>query len=316
VSDITSASGWEAKARRGEYPRVVRPLSIVAPLLVALALLPALAQPASAQSGWSQLTQRIVASRPNGPFKVLAGAEPPGFVFPLHERPALLVLGSTWFTVVPAGEPLGVRIFYAPTPRTTAVVDALIAKLKAANYAETPQTRFPNAFVGDSGPSHLWCPADVKRPALTLNVENVGGVPALDIGVQPNAGSSFCGFGSHIGPSTDAPIPALGGISGLEIFARMRMTESSENSLGSLAVIRTLLPAREAVAKLAERFTAKGWIARAPVVDGTTVLQHFSRVEGSRQWNALLLLEPRTGSTTLFDAALDVTQDPLDSVTR
>ncbi len=34
------------------------------------------------------------------------------------------------------------------------------------------------------------------------------------------------------------------------------------------------------------------------------------------RWNALLVLEPRDGSATLFDAALDMTPDPLDPAAR
>jgi len=295
---------------------MARSHGVVAALLVAFVLPPALAQPARAEASWADLTRRIVASRPHGPFNVVAGAEPPGFVFPPNLRPALPVLGSTWYIVVRDGEPLGVHIFYAPTPQTTAAADALVAKLKAAKYTQIPESGFPNGFVGDYGPDHTWCPADLRKPSIGMHVENVGGVPALDISVNPNAGSSGCGFGARAGAATDSPVPALGGIPGLEIYPRMRMTENREDSLGSLAAIRTALPAAEAVAKLAERFTAKGWTARAPVVDGATILQHFSRVEGSRQWNALLLLEPRLGSTTVYDAALDVTRDPLDSAAR
>ncbi len=296
--------------------RMTRPFGVVAALLVALALPFALVQPARAEGSWSDLTYRIVASRPNGPFNVVLGAEPPGFVFPLNARPALAVLGSTWYIVVPHGEPVGVHVFYAPGPRTTAAVDALVAKLKAANYAQIPESGFPNGFVGEYGPVHTWCPTDLKRPSIALNVENVGGVPALDIAFSAYAGSSTCSFGAREVRGADSPVPALGGIPGLQIYLQMRTTESSENSLGSFAVIRTALPAAAAVAKLAERFTAQEWTARAPVVDGATVLQHFSRVEGSSRWNALLLFEPRTGSSTLYDAALDVTRDPLDPAAR
>jgi hypothetical protein len=150
---------------------------------------------------------------------------------------------------------------------------------------------------------------------VEFGVHDVGGVPALDM--QFSASGIFaCNPRGLTGLADDAPAPVLGGIPGIDVFPGMRGSESKEHSLGAFAVIRTALPASDALAKLAERFTARGWTARAPVTAGTTLLQHFSRVDGSVRWNALLLLEPRGGSATLYDAALDMTRDPLDPAAR
>jgi len=290
----------------------MRPSFALAVALIVTSGLAGAARPAPASDGdWPGLTRRIAASHPFGRLNVTPGAEPPGFAFPLNARPALPVLGSTWLLVVPGGPPQSVHVYYAPAPQTTAAVEALVAKLTAEGYAQISQSGFANAFVGEYGPFHIWCPAQLRGPAVEINVENVDGLPALDIQFYSYASSTSCNRFEREDRGADSPVPALGGIPGLTIFARMRSTETGEDSLGSLAVIRTVLPAADAVAKLAQRFTAKGWTARAAVTDGATILQHFVRVGAVRRWDALLLLEPRGGSDHLYDAVVDVTQAPL-----
>ena len=285
--------------------------ALIVVLVVTWSIAHGTARPARAEaSDWPGLTRRIAASHPFGALNATLGAEPPGFAFPLNARPALKVLGSTWLVVVRGG-PERVHVYYAPTPRTTAATTALVAKLKAAGYAQIPESGFPNGFVGEYEPVHVWCPAQRRRPEIRLNVETVDGVPALDVQVYSYASSSVCGFGALEGQGAGSPIPALGSIPGLTIYARTRSTETTGDSLGSLAVIRTTLPAAEAVAKLADRFTAKGWTARSPVVDGTTILQHFARTDASRRWDALLLFEPRNGGDNVYNAVLDVRRVPL-----
>ena len=253
--------------------------------------------------------------RPDVPLNVVLGAEPPLFVFPLDARPALPVLGSTYFLVVP-GPPQGVHIYYAPTPKTTAAVEVLVAKLRAAHYTQIPRTGFPNAFVGDDGADRIWCPEDLKGPKITVSVEQVGGVPALGLSFDSYAGHTSCSRGALDTKPADSQVPALAGIPGLQIYAGLRATEGREGSLGSVAVIRTSLAPAAAVAKLAERFTANGWAARAPVADGSAIVQHFTRADALRRWNALLVFKPRGASGTLYDAALDVTSDLLGASGR
>jgi hypothetical protein len=271
------------------------------------------ARPALAEGNdWTGLTRRIAASHPFGGLNVTLGAEPPGFAFPLNARPALPVLGSTWLLVVPGGPPQSVHVYYAPTKQTATAAESLAAKLTAARFAQIPQSGFANAFVGEYGPVHIWCPAELRGPAIEINVENVDGVAALDIQFYSYASSTSCKGGAREGRGAGSPVPVFAGIPGMTIYARMRSTETAEDSLGSLAVIRTALPAAAAVAKLAERFTAKGWTARSPVVDGATILQHFARTEASRRWDALLLFEPRSGNDHLYDAVVDITNAPLE----
>jgi len=297
-------------------PSMHRTVALIAALILSLCLPLSAPQPARAQDRWSDLTRRIAASQPLWPRNVALGTVPAGFAYPLNARPKLPVLGSTWFIVFPGGEPQGVRVYYAPTPGTAGAVEALVAKLTAAGYTHVTQSGFPNAFVGEYGPVQTWCPAGHNGPSIAINTEDVDGVAALDIQFYSYSGSGSCSSGALEGRDAGSPVPALGGIPGLTVYARMRSTETREDSLGSLAVIRTALPAAAAVAKLAERFTAKGWTARAPVVDGATTLQHFSRDEPSRRWNALLLFEPRIGSAELYDAVLDVTTEPVGPGTR
>jgi hypothetical protein len=294
---------------------MIRSVSALVALIVTWMLAAGSPPPARAAGSWAELTRRIAASQPNFPLNVVLGAEPPLFTFPLNARPPLPVLGSTYFLVVP-GAPQGVRVYYAPTPKTTAAVDALVAKLRDAHYTEIAGSGFPNGFVGDDGPARIWCPADLRGPQITFSVENVDGVPALEMYFLSYAGNTSCSRGALDANSAGSQIPAFRGIPGLRIYASVRTTESAEASLGSVGIIRTSLPPADAVAKLAERFTAKGWTARAPVADGTAIVQHFTRTDALRRWNALLVFEPRGAGRTLYDAALDVTSELLGAAGR
>jgi hypothetical protein len=288
-------------------------LALVMALIVTSSLATEAARPArAAGSDWADLTRRLAASHSFAPRNVALGVEPPGFAWSPNWRPALPILGSTWLTVVRGGPDL-VRMYYAATPRTTAAAGALVAKLQAAGYVRIPESGFPNAFVGEYGPVHIWCPAQRKGSSVEMNVENVGGVPALDIQFVWN--SSKCNTVLD-GRRDASPVPVLGDIAGLTIYPRTRATEAGGNSLGSVAMIRTTLPAADAVAKLAACFTAKGWTARSPVVDGTTTLQHFARTEASRRWDALLVFVPRSGGDYVYDAVLDVRRAPTAAAQR
>jgi hypothetical protein len=282
--------------------------TVIGALIVACALSAGSPRAARAAGNWADFARRIAASQPNLPRNVVLGAEPPAFVFPLDARPALPVVGSTYFLLV-AGAPQGVHIYYAPTPKTTVAVDTLVAKLRAAHYVEIPRSGFPNGFVGDDGADHVWCPASLLGPQITLSVETVGGAPALDMSFQSYASNTSCSRGALDAKFDNSQLPVLARIPGLEVFPRLRGSESRENSLTSVAIVRTSLAPAEAVAKLAERFTAKGWTARPPLADGSAIVQHFSRTDALRRWNVVLVFEPRAGSRTLYDAMLDVTSD-------
>jgi hypothetical protein len=290
--------------------------ALVVALIVASSLALGAVRPAhAAGSDWPALARRIAASHPFAPANVALGAEPPGFAFLPNARPALKVLGSTW-PIVLRGGPESVHVYYAPSPRTTAAAAALVAKLEAAGYAQIPETGFPDGFVGEYGPVHFWCPAQRRGATILINVENVDGMPALDVQFFSYASTSLCSLRAPDVHGARSPVPALGNIPGLTIYARTRMTEAGGGALGSVAMIRTMLPAAEAVAKLAERFTANGWTARTPVVDGTTIVQHFARTEASRRWDALLLFEPHSDGDHLYDAVLDVRRVPLAAADR
>ncbi len=264
-------------------------------------------RPASADATWSDLVKRIVAEQPRGPYDVVAGGLPAGFTYPAGIRPQLPVLGATWFALLP-NTPQHVRVYFAPSPRTNEAVTALVAQLRAARFVETSDAAYPNGFVGDTPQGQTWCSGDGKGYTIQFGVRDAGGIPALDM--QFSASGMFaCDPMGRGGLGSDLPIPVLRAIPGMEIFARMRLLESREHSVGSLAIIRTSLGANDALAKLAQPFTAAGWTAHAPVTAGGVLLQHFSRVQGSFRFTALLLIQPRSGSTTLYDAALDVTRD-------
>jgi hypothetical protein len=77
---------------------MTRALGIVTALLVIAAVTPGAVRPASAEGTWADLTYRIVSARERGPYKVIAGAVPAGFVFPPDLRPDLPLLGATCST--------------------------------------------------------------------------------------------------------------------------------------------------------------------------------------------------------------------------
>jgi len=92
-------------------------------------------------------------------------------------------------------------------------------------------------------------------------------------------------FGSHEAMFTDIP--------GLTFRGRMVSVGEVARSPYSTATVRTALPAQEAVAKLAERFTAKGWIARPASVTDQMITQRFALVEAPYRWDALLVFVGR-----------------------
>ena len=282
-----------------------RRLAVVALVVTSALVMPV--RPASADATWPDLVKRIVTEQPRGPYDVVAGRLPDGFAYPAGIRPQLPVLGATWFALLPQ-TPQHVHVYFAPSPRTNEAVTALLAQLRAARFVENSGSGYPNGFVGDTPQGQTWCSGDGKGYTIQFSVRDAGGVPALDM--QFSASGLFaCDPRGRGGFGNDLPIPVLRAIPGMEIFAGMRGSESREHSVGSFGIIRTRLAASDVLAKLAQPFTAAGWTARAPVTAGGVLLQHFSRVQGSFRFTALLLIQPRSGSTTLYDAALDVTRD-------
>jgi hypothetical protein len=292
---------------------MTRRLGVFTALLV-LAFSAGTARPASAEATWADLTRRIVMDGPRGPYNVVAGGVPAGFSFPANVRPALPIVGAVWFDLLP-GTPQHVHVYFAATQRTTEAVKTLIERLRAAHFTKSTQWGYVNAFITDTKRDETWCSEQQKGYTVQFGVRDVAGVPALDIQFSAS-GMLACGPGAGPLGGIEIPAPVLSSIPGMEIFAGLRGTESGEHSLGSFAVIRTSLSPTDALAKLAERFTADGWTARPPVPAGATVLQHFSRVRGPFRWSALLVLEPRPSSSTLYDAALDITPDPIEPGNR
>jgi hypothetical protein len=279
-----------------------------------LALSAVTVRPAIADPAWADLTRRMVMDGPRGPYNVVAGGVPAGFSFPANVRPALPIVGTVWFDLLP-GTPQHVHVYFAATPRTADAVATLIERLRAAHFSKSTQDGYVNAFVTDGNRRETWCSDTHAGYTVQFGVRDVDGVPALDI--QFSASGNFaCGSGMRYAGGVEPPAPVLSAIPGMTITAGVRGSESREHSLASAAVVRTSLSTADALAKLAERFTAEGWTARPPVPAGAALLQHFSRTSGSFRWTALLVLQPRAGSPTLYDAALDLAPDPVEQGSR
>ncbi len=184
---------------------MIRPLGAFTALFVIMTVTPGTVRPASAEGTWADLTSRIVSASPRGPYKAVAGTVPAGFEFPLGLRPALPLVGATWFDLLP-GTPQHVHVYFAPTPRTTRAVETLVASLKAAHYVKTARHGFPNAFVEDSGLDQTWCSGDGKGHSIEFGVQDVDSVPALDMQFSAS-GNCACDRRWTHGPGERRPRP-------------------------------------------------------------------------------------------------------------
>jgi hypothetical protein len=283
--------------------RITTPAALALSAFVALPCFLALgaASTSADDPRWPALARRIANADPWRTVALVAGAEPPGVPFPLPSRPSLPLVGSTWSAPGSAAFPQVVHYYYAPSPQADAVAKTLAAKLAAAGYARMSPNGYLNGFVGDDRGFERWCSRALRGRSADIHRTTVESVPALDIRVAMTSGSWRC----IAGPEEDTPIPALGNISGLRIAAGMRASGGEGNTLESAATVRTALPAADAFAALAARFTARGWQARPAVVDASTTVEHFSRVGNGRRWDALLELEHRGNG--VYDASLLVT---------
>lgn len=290
------------------------PRRLTAVVILVLSALLAAMRPASADVSWADLLKRVVGERAREPYGVVVGRVPDGFTYPAGIQPDLPILGATYFAVLP-GTPPDVHVYYAPSASTNEAVAALVRQLVAAHFVQRSEYGYVNAFVGDVPPGESWCSTEHRGYMIQFAVRDADRVPALDIRFW-QSGLSACDHGGVYNVGEEASVPVLRDIPGIQIFAGMRRTESREHSLGSFAVIRTSVPAADALGRLAEPFTAAGWTPRPPVNAGGALLQHFSRVQGSFRFTAVLLIQPRSGSTTLYDAALDVTRDLIGDSAR
>jgi hypothetical protein len=88
--------------------------------------------------------------------------------------------------------------------------------------------------------------------------------------------------------------PELFDIPGMTFRDRVAELGGAPPSAYSAGTVRTALPPREAVAKIAERFAAKGWVERSAAVSDDTTTQRFELVEGAYRWDALLVFDRRS----------------------
>ena len=262
-------------------------------LLAAAALVSVAAAPVRAQdAGWAALAQRIAGHDPSADLSIVLGAEPPGFLFPLPERPLLPVLGSTYFASRKNAPPLLAHIYYAPTSHTGTASESLFAQLRAAGYTRVSSPNEVAPLFGGAGTVQHMCPRNLQQPAIDVTIKAVDGLPALDLAVTAPAETTLCHDGLVL-PEQAASMPDLIGISGLAFRWRIGPPWISRPSPIATATVRTDLAPRDAVAKLAERFVAKGWQSREPTVTDQTITQRFTRAMTGRTIEALLALDRR-----------------------
>jgi hypothetical protein len=232
-------------------------------------------------------------------------------VFPVAVRPALPIVGSTWLASKKTGPPEVVRIYYAPAPQTRAASTALYAQLVAAGYRHRDNSEYVNANDAfEYGTAEHMCPADLRRPAIDLTTSTVDGRPALDVQVRLHAASTPC-RPAAVGPRLSAHAAELTDIPGVTFRDRLMTADAVPASPYSTGTVRTALPARDAVAKIAERFAAKGWTARPAAVGDDTITQRFELVEAPYRWEALLVFDRLAdGAYEVLIAITDSTSQP------
>lgn len=259
---------------------------------------------------WAALARRIVMTDRYGSFSVTLGAEPPGFVFPLPARPALPLLGSTWLAEVKNGAPLAAHVYYAPTSHTGSASESLFPQLAAAGYTKlaNPKDRFPSFTEGRRVVK--MCPRDLRQPSVDVAIDRIDGLPAMDLEFRLHADSTDC-RDAVTAPAIKSHTPVLTGIPGVAFTARLMTPEVVPRSTPfSTGTARTSLSAEEAVAKIAERFAAKGWTAAPAVVAGEIITQRFTFASAARRFDTLLVFDRRAPGVydvlfALTDAALD-----------
>jgi hypothetical protein len=275
------------------------------PLFVLVAAAAFMAPARADGADWAELAHRVAGADPFAQLQVTVGAEPPGFVFPLPARPALPVVGSTWFASPKNAPPEIAHVYYAPTSQTAPAAEALYAQLAAAGYTRLPDPNSMTAFDHSAyGPTRHMCPSDLRRPAVDVRIDNVDGLPAMDVEVHLHADTTSC-RAAAVAPVLSAHAAKLTDIPGVAFRSRMSTVGTIAHSPYSTATVRTLLPASEAVAKIAERFVAKGWIARPPAVADRMITQRFELVEGVVRLDALLVFDRRAAG--VYDVLIAVT---------
>ena len=264
---------------------------------------------------WAALAQRIAATDRDAGFRVTLGAEPPGFVFPLPARPALAVLGSTWLARANDAPPPAAHVYYAPTSHTGSASEALFAQLAAAGYTKLsdPEERF-TPFASTARRVVRMCPRDLRQPSVDVAIDRVDGLPAMDLEFRLHAESTICRDAVTV-PETNAHMPVLTGISGVEFNARLMSLGLPERSTPfATGTARTSLAAEDAVAKIAERFVAKGWTPSPAAVDGETITQRFTFSSAARRFDALLVFDRRAQG--VYDVLLAFTDAALGGTSR
>jgi hypothetical protein len=270
----------------------------------------------AATDPWATLAQRIVATDPSAELSTTLGAEPPGFVFPLSERPALPVLGSTWFASATNAQPVIAHIYYAPTSHTGTASESLFAQLRAAGYTRLPDPEmFPSYGTSLEGRVQHMCPRDLRRPAIDVRIDRMDGLPAMDLGFRLHAESTTC-RDAVVAPDVNAHMPVLTGIPDATFRARMTSPGPAIEAYSpfSTGTVRTSLPPGAAVSKLAERFVAKGWTARPAVVADRMITQRFTCAGTARRLEALLVFDRR--SEGVYDVMIALTDSALDAAGR
>jgi hypothetical protein len=265
---------------------------------------------------WAALAQRIVESDPSAQLSTTLGAEPPGFVFPLPVRPALPVLGSTWYAFAKNEQPVIAHIYYAPTSHTGTASESLFAQLSAAGYARLPDPeRFPSFGESTEGRVQHMCPRDLRRPAIDVRIGRVDGLPAMDLELFLHAESTIC-RDAVVAPNVNAHMPVLTGIPGVAYRGRMASPGLSAAALEpfSTGTVRTSLSPGDAVAKIAEIFVAKGWTSRPAVVADQTITQRFTLAGTVRRSEALLVFDRRADG--VYDVLIAFTDSALDAPGR
>jgi hypothetical protein len=228
-------------------------------------------------------------------------------VFPLPVRPALPIVGSTWFASKQNAPPEIVHIYYAPASRTRAAWAALYSQLVDAGYRRRDSSEY-GSDAGDYGPAEHMCPADLRRPAIDLMMSTVDRLPAMDIQIRLHAASTSCGRAAA-GPRLNAHAAELADIPGMTFVERVMTADAVPASPYSTGTVRTALPARDAVAKFAERFVAKGWVARPASVGDDMITQRFELADAPYRWEALLVFDRRAdGLYEVLIAITDVSQ--------
>ncbi len=241
---------------------------------------------------WAALARRIAAHDSAGDLQASAGAEPPGYIFPLPERPALPVLGSTWFAAKAGEQPPFVHLYYGPTSHTGTASEALFAQLRAGGYTNLDQPPPYPPPLRTQEPAQHMCPRDLRRPSIDVTIRQIDGLPALDLAITLHAESTLC-RDAVLAPLLKARFPELTGIPDIVVHTRTSVPGLLTTSPFISATVETSLAPRDAVAKIADRFSVKGWSARTAIVNGETITQRFAYAAAMRNLEAVIVFDRR-----------------------